>query len=200
MNQQVTEIVNAELDDIRAAPNEAVGFGDKAYMPYYVNGADALMSVDDPSVTRTLLAEAQSTQDRVYRLAVLHVLGHRTDPTVDDALITALGDPDLRATSAYLLGRRGFTGYRTPPRDDQHIREALRNYLDDESTFDDPFYDRRFQTQDFVLGAFVRLAGPENFQIADTDLADLIGYSLPRLTDAVRASLLKQATATTSFK
>ena len=42
--------------------------------------------------------------DRVHKLALLHVLGMRSDPTVDAALLKTLQDPELTASSAYLLG------------------------------------------------------------------------------------------------
>lgn len=39
---------------------------------------------------------------------------------------------------------------------------ALRRYLDDATTFADSFYrGRTFRTQGFVIGAFVRLIGPD---------------------------------------
>jgi hypothetical protein len=193
MDPRLLDIIQHELDVIRADPVESVGFGDKTYMPYEVNGAEALMSIADPAVTDRLLAEARSDADRAYRLAVLHVLGRRTDATVDDALLITLRDADLRATSAYLLGRPGFKGYPARTRDMARIRQELRQHLEDDSVFKDPFYKRNFRTQDFVLAAFVRLTGPEHFESLDPDLADLIGYSLPRFGDDVRHRLLSQA-------
>ncbi len=193
MDPRLLDIIQHELSVIRADPVESVGFGDKTYMPYEVNGAEALMSIADPAVTDRLLAEARSDADRVYRLAVLHVLGRRTDATVDDALVSTLHDADLRATSAYLLGRAGFKGYPGRTRDKERIRQGLHKYLEDDSVFEDPFYKRKFRTQDFVLAAFVRLTGPEHFDSLEPDLADLIGYSLPRFDDRVRRSLLEQA-------
>jgi hypothetical protein len=185
--------LEAELEAIRADPGESVGFGEKAFIPYEPNVAYFLITSDDPAVTERLLAEATGDGDRVFRLAVLHVLGKRSDQTVDAALMTTLDDPELRATSAYLLGRAGYKGYPERSRDERAIRESLRRHLDDDGTFDDPFYRRSFRTQDFVLAAFVRVSGPERFRIADDVLADLIGYTLPEFDADTRADLLAQA-------
>lgn len=190
---QLPDDLEAELEAIRADPGESVGFGEKAFIPYEPNVAHFLITSDDPAVTERLLAEATGDSDRVFRIAVLHVLGKRSDPTVDDALMTTLDDPELRATSAYLLGRPGYKGYPERPRDEQAIRESLGRHLDDDGTFDDPFYRRSFRTQDFVLAAFVRVTGPERFRIPDAALADLIGYSLPAFGSETRADLLAQA-------
>ena len=40
-------------------------------------------------------------------------------------------------------------------------------------------YGRTLRTQDFFIAAFVRVAEPARFKIADVDLADLIGYDFP---------------------
>jgi hypothetical protein len=64
-----------------------------------------------------------------------------------------------------------------------------------------PFYRRTFGTQGFVLGAYVRLFGPERFHSAkrfdsaNSTGSDLVGLGLPELTDADRADLLAQACA-----
>jgi hypothetical protein len=187
--------LEAELATIRRDPAESVGFGDKAYVPYVPNSASGLIGNGDPRVTERLVAEARRPGDRVFRLAVVHVLGYRADMTVDDALIALLGDPELRAIAAYLLGRAGFKGYPRRARDLHTVQTALQPYLDDPSTFEDPFYRRTFRTQDFVLGAYVRVVGPERFHIANPALSDLIGLSLPEFGDADRAGLLTQARA-----
>jgi hypothetical protein len=185
--------LEAELEAIRADPGESVGFGEKAFIPYEPNVAHFLITSDDPAVTERLLAEATGDGDRVFRLAVLHVLGKRADAGVDAALLTTLEDPELRATSAYLLGRPGYKGYPERERDAEAIRAALRRHLDDDGIFEDPFYRRSFRTADFVLAAYVRVTGPERFRIADDVLADLIGYELPRFDEETRADLLAQA-------
>lgn len=184
--------LEAELDAIRRDPAESVGFGEKADTPYEPNRADALIASDDARVTERLLAEARAPGDRTYRLAVLHVLGKRADPAADAALVALLDDADLRATAAYLLGRAGYRGYPARARDAAAVRTALRRYVGDASTFTDPFYRRAFRTQDFVLGAYVRITGPEKFHLTDDALVDLIGRSLPALSDAARADLLAQ--------
>ena len=184
--------LEAELDAIRADPGNAVASGLKAFVPYGVGPAHFLVSYDDPAVTQRLLAEMQEA-DRVHKLALLHVLGQRSDPTVDEALRGTLQDPALTATSAYLLARAGFKGYADRPVDADADRAALRDLLDDDSTFEDPFYDRSFRTQDFVLAAYIRLTGPDRFAFPDPDLEPLIGYELPRFDAAARAHLLEQA-------
>lgn len=192
MQPTLSADLEAELAAIRANPIEAVGFGEKAYIPYEPN-APGLIRADAAAVTARLLAEARSAGDRVFRLAVVHVIGKRSDATVDAALIELLDDTTTRATAAYLLGRPGFKGYPARPRDEAAVRAALRAHLDDDTTFADPFYRKTFRTQDFVLGAFLRLVGPGQFKIANTDLADLVGLSLPAFTDAERRDLLAQA-------
>jgi CRP-like cAMP-binding protein len=130
-------------------------------------------------------------------LELLRLCGQRlrwTSGLLEDAaLISLLGAPDLRATAAYLLGRAGFKGYPTRQRDEVAIVAALRQHLDDTSTFDDPFYRRSLRTQDFVIGALVRVRGPERFKTSDPRVEDQIGFALPWWSDAVRAELLAQA-------
>jgi predicted transcriptional regulator len=128
----------------------------------------------------------------VYRLAVLHVLGKRTDATVDDALIQLLADDALRATAAYLLGRVGYKGYLPRKRDGAAVRKALRTHIQDSTTFTDPFYQKLFRTQDFVIAAYIRVTGPSQFTFASSSLEDLIGLGLPEFSDDVRADLLAQ--------
>jgi hypothetical protein len=194
LKPRLPEALEAELDAIRADPGESVGEGEKSYLPYEPNVAHFLISFDDPAVTQRLLAEMEGS-DRVHRLALLHVLGRRTDDTVDSVLLRTLEDPELRATSAYLLGRPGFKGYPDRPRDVDAVRAGLRRHLADPGRFEDPFRARSFRTQDFVLAAFARLTGPERFRLADPELADMIGYELPRFDAVTRADLLRQAEA-----
>jgi HEAT repeat protein len=192
MQPQLLDALEAELAAIRADPGESVGFGEKSYVPYEPNVAHGLITISDPEVTEMLRSELDGSDDRVYRLALLHVLGKRSDERVDDALIEALDDPELRATSAYLLGRPGFKGYPERPRDQDAVVAALRRHLADSGTFEDPFYRQRFRNQDFILAALVRLIGPGRFHFADPELADNIGYELPRFGDEDRAGLLAQ--------
>jgi len=196
MKPALSPALEAELDGIRKDPIGSIGLGRKVYLPYLPNRADGLMGSDDPAVTERLLAEARGDGDRGYRLAVAHVLGRRSDATVDAALIAMLDDPVLRATGAYLLGRVGYKGYPARTRDLDAVRAALRAHLDDPSTFDDPFHRRQFRTGDFVLAALVRVTGPEKFHIADAELAELIGLGLPEMSDDLRAELRAQARST----
>jgi hypothetical protein len=190
MKHVLAPALEAELNAVRAAPVEAIGYGEKVYRPYEPNTGESLMGSSDPEVTARLLAEAQGGGDRTYRLAVVHLLGMRADPGVDAALIALLGDPDVRATAGYLLGRAGFKGYPVRARDEATVVAALRLHLDDASEFTDPFYRRTFRTQDFVLGALVRVLGPERFTTRDTRVEDQIGYALPWWNEEVRAELL----------
>jgi hypothetical protein len=192
MQPELLDALEAELAAIRANPGESVGFGEKSYVPYEPNVAHGLITISDPEVTERLRTELDGSDDRVYRLALLHVLGKRSDATVDDVLIGALEDPELRATSAYLLGRPGFKGYPDRPRDPDAVVAALRRHLDDDGTFEDPFYRRSFRVQDFVLAALIRLIGPDRFHFEHPGLADNVGYELPRFGDEDRADLLAQ--------
>ena len=192
MTYALASALEAELQAVRNDPVEAIGYGKKSFRPYEPSTGQNLIASDDPAVTPRLLAEAQGSGDRVYRLAVVHLLGMRATTDVDAALIALLGDRGVGATAAYLLGRAGFKGYPKRMRDPAVVIAALRQHLDDTSTFDDPFYRRTFRTQDFVLGALARLLGPERFKIADPRFDDDIGYALPWWSDAVRAELLAQ--------
>jgi hypothetical protein len=194
LKPELPPALEKELRAIAANPGASVGYGLKAYLPYYPSAGRFLISYDDPAVTRRLVAEMNGA-GRVHKLALLHVLGMRSDPTVDAALLKTLEDPELTATSAYLLGRAGYKGYPDRKRNLAAIRTALRRHLDNKGTFQDPFYHQEFRTQDFVLGAYIRLVGPGRFHFADPDEADLIGLALPDFDAATRAALLEQAKA-----
>lgn len=180
---ELRDALEAEIAAIRADPVSSVGFGDKGYTPYEPNVARGLVTVPGEDVTARLQEEIEGSEDRVYRLALLHVLGRRGDERVDQALLTALEHPALRATAAYLLGRRGFKPYARLPRDEDALRAALRRHLGDDATFDDPFLRQSFRVGDFALGAYIRLAGPKRFTFADRTVGDDVGYELPRFGD-----------------
>jgi len=188
------EPLETELAAIRADPLNSVGYGEKAFTPYEPNEAHGLMAYRDAAVTRRLLAEIEASEDRVLKLALLHVLGKRADDTVDAALLTALKDPELTATAAYLLGRAGFKGYPKRPRGDlDAIRTALRRHLDDDTPFEDPFQRSTFRTGDFALAAYLRLTGPSEFTFDAADTASVIGYTLPSFSEGERRALVAQA-------
>jgi hypothetical protein len=75
MSDTLSPALEAELAAIRKDPGESVGFGFKADIPYVPNRADSLIASCEPGVTERLIAEVHAPGDRVYRLAVLHVLG-----------------------------------------------------------------------------------------------------------------------------
>jgi hypothetical protein len=195
MKPALAPALEAELQAIRKDPAESIGYGAKVYRPYEPNTGESLIGSDDPAVTTRLLAEAKGGGDRVYRLVMVHLLGMRAEASVDAALIKLLGDHEVSATAAYLLGRAGFKGYPTRARDKAAVVAALRQHLDDSSTFEDPFYRKTFRTQDFVLGALARILGPEQFKTSDTRVEEQIGYALPWWSDPVRAELLAQVRA-----
>jgi hypothetical protein len=189
--------LEAELARIRKDPTESVGSGEKGCVSYVPNSAPGPIGDTDPKVTERLVAEARKPGDRVFRLAVTHVIGNRADATVDSALIALVADPELRATAtaAYELGRAGYKGYPRRTRDPHAAKATLEPYLDDPSVFDDPFYRHSFRTQGVVLGTYVRIVGPERFHLANSIVSDLIGLRLPGITDVERADLLAQACA-----
>jgi len=155
---------------------------------------EALTRGDDPAVTGRLVeAITKANAPRLERLAFLHILGYRRDTAVDTALIGLLADPELRPLAAYLLGRAGFKGYPARARSVRATADALAHHLGDTSKFADPWTGESYQTQDLVLAAFIRVAGPERFRIADPARAGMIGYELARFDAPTRASLLAQA-------
>jgi hypothetical protein len=186
--------LEAELAEIRPDPLAAVGFGEKAYSPYELVKGDELVRSRDPEVLPRLLAEAlDGRNDRIFRLVMLQILGLRTEAAVDAALVAALADPVLRPLAAYFLGRAGFKGY--PSRERRTVAPLLRAlaaHLGDPGVYEDPWYRRSHATGDLVLGAFIRIAGPEAFAFADPTERDFVGYTL-RFPKAERASLLEQA-------
>jgi hypothetical protein len=195
MKPALAPALEAELAAIQKDPGQSVGSGDKLWVPYLPNVAHALISADDVAITARLLAEVRGAKDRVYRLAILHVLGRRRDATVDAALIGLLDDAEVRPTAAYLLGATGFKGLPTRARDAaaiHAIEAALRPWLDEAAAFEDPFVRQRFRAGDFALAAFVRVAGPAHFKL-DKNQADFIGYAVPSFDGATRGALLATA-------
>jgi hypothetical protein len=195
---QLSDDLERQLASVRADPVDAVGFGEKDYVPYVLRRGESLTHGDDPAVTARLAsAMASPAAPRVERLAILQIIGLRADPTVDATLIDALADPALRPLAAYLLGRPGFKGYPKRTRNAAAVLDALGRHLDDAGTFDDPWYQRTYRTQDLVLAAFVRVAGPERFDLSSLagPRAEMIGYELAAFDDAGRASLLAQCKA-----
>lgn len=197
MKPDLLPALEAELAAIRKDPRNSVGLGDKAYAPYVPNVARSLINVDDRAVTERVVAEIRGSSDRVFQLALLHVLGRRLDSTVDAALIKLLDDPALRATTAYLLGAVGGKGLPKRVRDAaavRAVRAALLPWIDDATAFDDPFREKTYRTGDFALCAFVRVVGPDKFKLPGQQ-ADLIGYAVPELDAATRTTLQAQAHA-----
>ena len=188
--------LEAELAAIRRDPADAIGFGEKAYLPYELRHGERLASSRDAAVTGRLIAEARDTaNDRVYRLAILQVLAYRNDPAVDAALADAVADPVIGGLACYLVGRIGFKGYPSRTRAAGPLLRALAPRLHDAGSFDDPWYRKSYRIADLALAAFVRIAGPERFRFADPQDATFIGYTVLAPGDAERAALLPQATS-----
>lgn len=185
--------LEAELAVIRREPLAAVGFGEKAYLPYELVKGRELVDSPEPGVVPRLAAEAlDGHNDRVFRLVMLQILGLRREAAVDTTLVAALADPAVRPLAAYLLGRPGFKGY--PSRDRTSVAPLLRalaTHLDDAGRYDDPWYQRSHATSDLVLAAFVRLAGVDRFVFTNPEDRDFLGYTL-RFPDAERAGLRAQ--------
>ena len=186
--------LEAELAAIRREPLAAVGFGEKAYLPYELVKGRALVDSLEPGIVPRLSAEAlDGHNDRVFRLVMLQILGLRSEAAVDTTLVAALADPALRPLAAYLLGRPGFKGY--PPRDRKFVAPLLRAlvaHFDDAGRYDDPWYEHAYATGDLVLAAFVRLAGIDRFVFANPEDRDFLGYTL-HFPDAERIGLRAQA-------
>jgi hypothetical protein len=188
--------LEAEIAGIRRDPLDAVGFGEKAFIPYELRQGGELVRSPDPAVTARLLDEARDSQnDRVARLAMLQVMAQRDDPAVDAALTSAVADPILRPLAGYLLGRIGFKGYPKRERASAPLLRALAPHLEDTGTFDDPWYGKSLRTGDLVLGAFIRIAGPGAFDFAGPGDATYVGYTVLPFADAARRALLAQAKA-----
>jgi hypothetical protein len=186
--------LEAELAAIRREPLAAVGFGEKAYLPYELVKGRELVDSPEPGVVPRLSAEAlDGRNDWVFRLVMLQILGLRRDAAVDTTLLAALADPTMRPLAAYLLGRPGFKGY--PARDRNTaapLLRALAAHLEDAGRYNDPWYERAYATGDLVLAAFVRLAGVDRFVFANPEDRDFLGYTL-HFPDAERAGLRAQA-------
>jgi hypothetical protein len=200
MDDALRRALEAELEAIRADPLGAVGFGEKAYLPYSTTVGQGLVSAPDREVTR-LLSDAivQATEitgpaDPVAALALLHVVGQRADDLVDGVLMRALGSKALMPTAAYLLGRAGYRGYPERSRDEAAVMRALREHLEDPGDFVDPFLRRTFPGRDFVIAALVRLLGVERFTGVDERQAPMVGLALPDFSDAQRTELVEQLT------
>jgi hypothetical protein len=199
MDDGLRRALDAELDAIRTEPLGAVGFGEKAYLPYSTTAGQGLVSAPDPEVTRLVadaiddaIDEADQVADPVAALALLHIVGQRADDLVDDVLIRALGSTALMPTAAYLLGRAGYRGYPARTRDEAAVTRALREHLDDPGQFVDPFLGKTFQGRDFVIAALVRLSGVGKFTGIDERQAPMVGLALPDFSDAQRTELVDQ--------
>jgi len=192
MDNALRHALDGELDAIRKDPLAAVGFGEKAYLPWSTTVGAGLVSTPDPAATSMLADAIDGADDPVVALALLHVLGQRADDGVDQVLLHALDSPPLRATAAYLLGRVGYRGYPRRDRDDAAVVGSLRGYLDDAAAFEDPFLHKTFQRRDFVVAALVRLLGVERFTGIDDRQAPMIGLALPEFTEEQRKDLTSQ--------
>jgi hypothetical protein len=196
MDEALRRALDAEIAAIRTDPVGAVGFGEKAYLPYATTAGQGLVSAPDPDVTPLLAAaiDEAGPADPVAALALLHVVGQRADDRVDEALMRALDSPALMPTAAYLLGRVGYRGYPARSRDEAAVTRALRDHLDDPGAFVDPFLGKSFQGRDFVIAALVRLLGVDRFAGIDERQAPMVGLALPDFSDAQRAQLVGQLT------
>jgi len=197
MDDALRRALEAEIETIRTDPSGAVGFGEKAYLPYMTTTGQGLVAAPDSEVTQLLsdaITQTADADDPVAALALLHVIGQRDDDLVDEVLIRALGSPTLMPTAAYLLGRVGYRGYPSRSRDEAAVTRALRIHLDDPGDFVDPFLGRTFQGRDFVIAALVRLLGVERFTGVDERQAPMVGLALPDFSDAQRTELVEQLT------
>ncbi len=190
-SSRLPDALEAELAAIAADPADAIGSGEKVYAPYELRRGDALAHAYGPEVTPRLAAEAgDAGRPLTYRLAMLHIIALRDDAAADAALIAALDAPELRGTAAYGLGRMGFKGYPTRPRDRAAVIAALRRHTRDPATFADPWLEVTLRTQDLVLAACARVLGVEALPPIDGLDPEFLGYELPDLTDDARAALL----------
>jgi len=190
--------LEAQLSKIRESPATAISAGTgKAWLPYDRVLGDDLAHCDDPNVTPRLIAEAaDENNDRMFRLAMMQFLGWRSDAGADDALLLALSDPVLRPLAAFLLGRIGYRGYPRRDRPSRRILTALKPHLDDDAAYRDPWYDETWLTSDFVIAAFVRVAGVDRFRFVDEDgHKNWIGMELPSFHAAERDNLRAQCRA-----
>lgn len=187
----LSEDLEAELAQIAADPQDAIGSGEKAYAPYEPRVGTGLTRSVEPGITQRLLAEARdASHPLAYRLAMLHLIALREDAEADPALIAALDAPELRGTAAYGLGRMGFKGYPRRARDQEAVLRALYPHTRDAMTFRDPWLGVTLRNQDLVLAACARVAGVESLTLGPGVDVDFLGYELPAFSDEVRAALL----------
>lgn len=194
---QLEARLEAQLLQVREAPEKAIAFGGKAWLPYDLYLGEDLAYSDNPQVTVRLAAEAADQDNaRAFRLAMVQFLGWRRDASADDALIAALSDPTLCPLASFLLGRIGYKGYPLRDRPARRILTALKPHLDDDSTYRDPWLDETYRTGDFVIAAFVRVAGIDRFRFADEEKhKSWIGLELPSFDAAERDNLRDQCEA-----
>lgn len=192
--RELPAAAEAELAAIRADPIDAIGFGEKSYLPYEIRHGEYLAHSDDAAVIAALEALTRDrTNPLAFRLALVHLVA--AHPGSDRALLDMLGDPQLRPLAAHMLGRSGFKGAPPLTVDAARVLDALRGYLDDTTPYVDPWYRRTFLAGDFALAAFIRIAGPDKFALGDPQLASFVGYDLPQFDDATRTALIAQCRA-----
>jgi hypothetical protein len=194
---RLADPLEAQLLQVRKDPTEAIAPGGKAWLPYDPHFAEDLAYSDDPLVTVRLAAEAADENNaRAFRLAVVQFLGWRRDAGADDALIAALSDPTLRPLAAFSLGRIGYKAYPQRDRPTRRILTALKPHLDDDSEYRDPWYDETYRSGDFVIAAFVRVAGVDRFRfVNEKKHKNWIGMELPSFDAAERDNLRAQCEA-----
>ncbi len=174
-------------------------FGYKAYYPISASPAMSQLISKGKEALTDLLSEIENSEDPQYRKALLFIIAHIDDPETENRLVLALGDEYLCGLSAFILGNyfyRPASGKYNKPdsfvRDKSKVLKALFPLLRNAKEY--PIIADRFearpQVNDLAMASFIRIAGPDNFDI-DHDKFRWIGQEIPEFTEDDRKVLLE---------
>lgn len=185
--------LEAELSEIDQKSDESIGVGKNPEQPYEVKIGLALISTHFSTIDRRLGQEIRDhNRDIQYRLALLHIVGRRSQPSTEKLLIEFLAAPELQATSAYLLSRIGTPGYPGRIRNRKELLAKLHQYLDANEDFTDPWLKKTLPVSDFILAACIR--------ITDGELPKNLGPGLPNLSPESRSKYREQCLQSTNSR
>ena len=173
-------------------------FGYKAYYPISASPTMSQLISKGKEALTELLSEIEKSDDSQYRKALLFIITHIDDPETENILVSSLEDEHLNGLSAFFLGNifyRPASGKYNKPesfiRDKGKVLKALFPLFGNSREY--PIIADRFearpQVNDLAMASFIRIAGPDNFDI-DHDKYKWIGQEIPEFTEDDRKVLL----------